>query len=123
MLKNPILESLLKTATPDIKKNIFDVEGNIRNIYGDGNPSAKGLYARLGINRTQFLTDPEGKAIKFTKRLYNTNDISFIDEGTWNIILECGKTSGGNEYAYTTAFESNNQNQDSLNYPLPYSNI
>ena len=120
MLKNPILESLLKTATPDIKKNIFNAGGNIKNIYGDGNPSAKGLYARLGINRTQFLTDPKGKAIKFTKRLYNTNDISFIDEGTWNIILECGKTIGNNEY--TIDFGNNNQIQDHLNYPLPYSN-
>jgi hypothetical protein len=80
-LKNPIIHQLLQVSDKNSKSNIFYKYGCIKEMYGDVPNRGRTLYAKLGINKFQF---ENPAVIPYVKDILDTNNISHLDNETWN---------------------------------------
>ena len=84
-ISKPVIHQLLQIQNKESRKEMFKQEGKIGNIYGKIPNRGKTMFAKLGVNKYQF---DNPKVIVYMKWLLNQNNISHIDNQTWD---KCSK--------------------------------
>jgi hypothetical protein len=80
-ITKPVVHQILQISNYTAKDELFKNKGDITAVYGKIPNRGKTMYAKLGINKYQF-ENPE--IILYMKWLLNCNNISHIDNETWN---------------------------------------
>lgn len=80
-ISNPVIHQLLQIQNEANRNEMYQQCGNISNIYGKIPNRGKTMFAKLGINKYQF---DNPKVIVYMKWLLGQNNISHIDNQTWD---------------------------------------
>ena len=80
-ISNPVIHQLLQIQNESSRNEMYQQGGKINNIYGKTPNRGKTMFAKLGINKYQF---DNPKVIVYMKWLLNQNNISHIDNQTWD---------------------------------------
>lgn len=90
-LKNPVLHQILQIQNKDARNATYRTKGKVESVYGNIPNKGKTMYAKLGVNKYQF-NNP--KVIAYVKWLLDKNNISYIDNVTWDKCTEAFKDEG-----------------------------
>lgn len=96
-ISNPVIHQLLQIQNEDSRNEMYQQGGQISNIYGKIPNRGKTMFAKLGINKYQF---DNPKVIVYMKWLLNQNNISHIDNQTWDkcsVAFKDERTNGWND--------------------------
>lgn len=122
ILRNPVAEQLYKAGYVHIAKDLLvDNEFNkhIKNIFGECNLKEKNLFAKFGVNKAQmdileeyfkakenynssgsyYSRDYGFRSIEMIKSLFETKDISHIDEETFRNLVGMINMMGRSSYS------------------------
>lgn len=80
-ISNPVIHQILQIQNESSRNEMYQQGGKINNIYGKIPNRGKTMFAKLGINKYQF---DNPKVIVYMKWLLNQNNISHIDNQTWD---------------------------------------
>lgn len=94
-ISNPVIHQLLQIQSESSRNEMYQQGGNISNIYGKIPNRGKTMFAKLGINKYQF---DNPKVIVYMKWLLNQNNISHIDNQTWDKCSVAFKDEKTNSY-------------------------
>ena len=88
-ISHPVIHQILQIANKSSRDEMYKNGGHIEGIFGKIPNRGKTMFAKLGVNKYQF---ENTAAIAYMKWLFNTNNISHIDNNTWN---KCDAAFGG----------------------------
>lgn len=94
-ISNPVIHQLLQIQNESARNEMYQQGGQINNIYGNIPNRGKTMFAKLGINKYQF---DNPKVIVYMKWLLNQNNISHIDNQTWDKCSTAFKDEKTNGY-------------------------
>ena len=80
-VSKPVIHQLLQIQNEDSRKVMYKTFGNITKIYGIIPNKGKTIFAKLGVNKYQF-DHPD--VIPYVKKLFDQNNISYMDNQTWD---------------------------------------
>lgn len=84
-IAHPVVHQLLQIQDSGSRRKMYDNNCDISKIYGKIPNKGKTMFAKLGVNKYQF-AHPE--TIVYMKWLLETNNISHIDNDTWDRCTE-----------------------------------
>ena len=108
-ISNPVIHQLLQIQSESSRNEMYQQGGNISNIYGKIPNRGKTMFAKLGVNKYQF---DNPKIIVYMKWLLNQNNISNLDNQTWDkctLAFRNEKTNGWNSKEIIDYLKSRNE--------------
>ena len=101
-ISKPVIHQLLQIQNEDSRKVMYKNFGNITNIYGTIPNRGKTMFAKLGVNKYQF-DHPD--VIPYVKKLFGQNNISHMDNQTWDKCTNTFKQETGHNWYDTNIID------------------
>ena len=108
-IANPVIHQLLQIQNENSRNEMYQQGGQISNMYGKIPNRGKTMFAKLGVNKYQF---DNPKVIVYMKWLLNQNNISNLDNQTWDkctLAFHDEKTNGWNSKEIIDYLKSRNE--------------
>ena len=108
-MSKPVIHQLLQIQNQFARNELYECKGRISDIYGTIPNHGKTMFSKLGINKYQF---DHPLIIKYMKWLLNQNNISHIDNQTWDKCTEAfenEKINGYNDHEILGFLRSKNE--------------
>ena len=108
-IANPVIHQLLQIQNENSRNEMYQQGGQISNMYGKIPNRGKTMFAKLGVNKYQF---DNPKIIVYMKWLLNQNNISNLDNQTWDkctLAFRNEKTNGWNSKEIIDYLKSRNE--------------
>ena len=108
-ISNPVIHQILQIQNESSRNEMYQQGGKINNIYGKIPNRGKTMFAKLGVNKYQF---DNPSIIAYMKWLLNQNNISNLDNQTWDkcsLAFRGEKTNGWNSKEIIDYLKSRNE--------------
>ena len=108
-MSKPVIHQLLQIQNESSRNEMYKNKGSISSIYGKIPNRGKTMFAKLGVNKYQF---DNPRVIVYMKWLLNQNNISNLDNQTWDkctLAFSDEKTNGWHSKEIIDYLKSRNE--------------